>query len=94
MKKIIAPAVAGIVAAALVLYAVDYAILYYRISRNRSPYDSVTVRFFYQVQEKNQRTEYAFASAQQQTCVNSIFPHQGFESCWYARRHTERPIKI
>lgn len=94
MKKIVVQIGLGIAAAALVAYAVDYALLGYRRWRNLAPYDTVTVRYYYQVEEKNNRTEYQFASAQPENCVNSLFPHQGLAPCWYARRHTERPIKI
>jgi len=94
MKKIVIRALAGIVAAALIVYAADYAVLDYRVLRNLAPYGAVTVRYYYQVPEKNNRTEYAFASAQSENCVNALFPHRGLETCWYARRHTDRPIKI
>ena len=94
MKKIVIRVLAAILAAVLVVYTTDAVVLGYRILRNLAPYGTVTVRYYYQVQEKNNRTEYAFASAQAQKCVNSLFPHQGFEPCWYARRHVERPIKI
>ena len=94
MKKIALRGFAGIATAALMVYTADYAVLRYRIFRNLAPYHTVTVRYYYEVAEKNNRTEYAFASAQAQNCVNSLFPHQGFEPCWYLRRHAERPIKI
>jgi hypothetical protein len=94
MKKIVVRVLAGIAAVAAIVYAVDSTVLRYRRLRNLAPYDTVTVRYYYQVEEKNNRTEYAFASAQPENCVNSLFPHQGLEPCWYARRHVERPIKI
>lgn len=94
MKKIAVRALSGIAVAALIAYAADYTVFRYRIFRNLAAYDTVTVRYYYEVQEKNNRTEYDFASAQPQNCVNALFPHQGLEPCWYARRHTERPIKI
>ena len=94
MKKIVIRMLAAIAAAALIVYTADFAVLRYRVWRNLAPYDTVTVRYYYQVEEKNNRTEYAFASAQPQTCVHALFPHQGLAPCWYARRHTERPIKI
>ena len=94
MKKIVIRVLAGIVVVALIVYTGDFALLRYRILRKLAPYDTVTVRYYYQVQEKNNRTEYAFASAQPQNCVKSLFPHQGLEPCWYTRRHSDRPIKI
>ena len=94
MKKVVLRIVAISAIVTLAVYLADYAVLRYRMSRGFNPYGSVTVRFYYEVQEKNQRTEYAFDSVQQQTCVNALFPHFGFASCWYARRHTERATKI
>ena len=94
MKKIVVRVLAGIAAVAAIVYAADFTVLGYRRLRNLAPYDTVTVRYSYQVEEKNNRTEYAFASTQPENCVNSLFPHQGLEPCWYARRHVERPIKI
>lgn len=41
MTKIALRWLAGIAAGALVIYAADYAILRYRIGRNRAPYDTV-----------------------------------------------------
>ena len=94
MHKIVVRVLAGIAAVALIVYAADYTVLRYRMLRNLAPYDTVTVRYYYQVEEKNHRTEYRFASAQSENCVNSLFPHQRLPPCWYARRHVERPIKI
>ena len=94
MKKVVLGILAISAIVSIVLYLADYAVLRYRMSRGFNPYGSVTVRFYYKVQEKNQRTEYALDSVQQQTCVNALFPHFGFASCWYARWHTDRPTKI
>jgi hypothetical protein len=94
MKKIAVRIAVAIAAGMLAVYAGDYTVLRYRMFRHFKAYETLTVRYYYEVQEKNNRTEYAFASAQQQTCVDAIFPHQNFQPCWYARRHTERPIKI
>jgi hypothetical protein len=74
-------------------YAGDYMVLRLRIGRN-SGYDSVPVRQYYAIQEKNSRTEYIFGSTQNQTCVNSLFGHRGLFPCWYLRRHPEQQVKI
>jgi hypothetical protein len=77
----------------LMTYAGDYLVLRIRVARN-SGYDSVTVRQYYAINEKNNRTEYVFGSTQDQPCVNSLFGHQGLQTCWYLRRHPEQQIKI
>ena len=93
MKKI---AGISLIAAGLLLaliYVGDYAALRLRIRRNTA-YGTVTVRVYYAVQEKNGRTEYVFGSMQDQSCVNSLFGHEGQRPCWYLRRHPEQQVEI
>jgi hypothetical protein len=75
------------------IYAGDYLVLRVRIARS-SGYDTVTVRQYYAINEKNNRTEYVFGSTQDQSCVNSLFGHQGLQPCWYLRRHPEQQTQI
>lgn len=93
MKKIIFTLVALLCGVGL-LYLGDYAVLRYRIARNRMPYDTVTVQVYYAVPQKTGKMEYDFQSSQQETCVTSLFPHLGDLPCWYARKHTDREIKL
>jgi hypothetical protein len=76
------------------LYLGDYLVLRYRVATNRAPFGSVTVRSYYAIQEKNNRTEFIFGSATNQACVPSIFPHLSYASCWYLSRHAERRIEM
>ena len=93
MKKIAAFALLALVVLLLLLYTGDYAILRVRIARNTG-YGNVTVRQYYAINEKNNRTEYVFGSTQDQSCVNSLFGHQGLQPCWRLRRHPEQQVKI
>lgn len=93
MKRIVAFAAAALVAMLVLAYAVDYLLLRYRMTRN-SAYGTVTVRQYYAIQEKNQRTEYVNGAPQDEPCVNSLFPHQGITPCWYLRRHPERQVQV
>jgi hypothetical protein len=93
--KGILPRVAGIaVLLLLVVYAGDYLSLRYKIPKGRDPFSSVTVQPYYAIHEKNGRTEYDFAPPQSQVCVRSLFPHFGYNPCWYMSRHTEKRIDI
>ena len=94
MKRIATYIFISLLALACATYGVDYGILRYRLTRNLSPYANVSVLVYYAIQEKNGRTEYASASTEQQTCVNTLFPHSGVSPCWYVRRHPERVIRI
>ena len=76
------------------IWAIDFGVFKYRVLRNHSPYGSVTVYEYYAIGEKNQRTEYVYKSTEQQTCANALFPRVEFPPCWYARRHTEKQVKI
>ena len=92
--KIIAVYTLALLAAFLsITFGGDYLILRVRIARN-SGYDTVTVRQYYAINEKNNRTEYVFGSTQDEACVNSLFGHQGLQPCWYLRRHPEQEVKI
>jgi hypothetical protein len=76
------------------VYIVDYAVLRYRIARDLNPYGTVTIQWYYAIQEKNGKTEYDFQPPQPEQCINSLFPHSGFPACWYERRHAEKRIQI
>ena len=93
MKKIAALSLAALGLLAILAYAGDYAVYRISIGRNTA-YGSVTVSQYYAIQEKNGRTEYVFGSTQDQTCVNSLFSHQGLRPCWYLRRHPEQQVQI
>jgi len=78
---------------ALVVYAGDYVSLRFRIPP-REPYGMVQVRHYYAVKLKNKNTEYLFDEPQDQTCVNSLFPHEGDTPCWYLVQHKQQRIDI
>jgi hypothetical protein len=73
-----------------ITFLADYAVV--RASRN--PTGSVLVKRYYAVGLKNGKTEMYYADPENQTCVNSIFPHMGYSPCWYLRRYKVKEIKI
>lgn len=75
-------------------YAVDYAVLRVRIAMNRSPFGTVMVRPYYAVPRKDHKTEFLFDDPRNQTCVHSLFPHEGDSPCWYLSRHREQRIEL
>lgn len=94
MKRIVVKTVIALLGAAGSFYIGDYAVLRYRIVRNRAPYGSVTVNVYYAVPQKNGKMEYDFQSSQPEVCVNSVFPHAGYGPCWYLRRHSDQQIQL
>jgi len=75
-------------------YGGDYCVLRYRVWRNRNPYGTVHVEGYYAMPLKNGKTEILPMQPQDQTCVNSIFPHFGDPPCWYLRRHSETRVDL
>ena len=79
-------------------YIADYLQIRYRDWRNRQPYGTVTIQILYAISEKapqgTNQTEYQSGGTQDQTCVNSLFPHFGYSPCWYLRRKPEKRINI
>ncbi|HEX3684167.1 MAG TPA: hypothetical protein VHU83_16660 [Bryobacteraceae bacterium] len=86
--------IVSIVLALAVLYIADYLLLRYRVAANRSPYGTVTVQPYYAVPRKDHRTEFMFDDPQDQTCVNSLFPHFGDSPCWYLNRNKQKRINM
>ena len=76
------------------VYAGDYASVRIPIPKGRSPYSAVTVRPYYDVTLKGGKSDFYFLDPQKQTCVNSLFPHMGFNPCWYVRKHTHQRIAM
>lgn len=84
----------GSLLAFAVLYAGDYLLLRYRIARNQAPFGTVTVRPYYAVPRKDHKIEFMFQDPEDDTCVNSLFPHLGDSPCWYLRRNTDKRIDL
>ena len=91
LAKRIALIVAGLLA---LVYAGDYASVRMPFPKNRTLYDTVTVRPYYDVTLKSGKSEFYFLDPQKQTCVNSLFPHLGYNPCWYLRKHARQRIPM
>jgi hypothetical protein len=72
------------------LYLGDDLSVRFRIPGSREPFGTVAVRRFDAISEKNNRTEYVYEDAVAVTCVRSLFPHLGYQPCWYLTRHAEQ----
>lgn len=75
-------------------YLVDSATFRLRVATNRTPYGSVTVSHYYAIQQKSGKTQFIFEPPQPWTCVNALFPHSGWQPCWYLSRHPEQRTDI
>lgn len=92
--RVVSRAFAAIVLATALAYVVDYGVLRYRIATNHNPFGTVTVRPYYAVPEKGQKTEFMLDQPIQETCVHSLFPQEGDAPCWYLSRHREQRINL
>jgi len=70
------------------VYLGDSLLLHFR----SEPLGSVVVQRYDAIPEKNDKTEFAFEPPVSQPCVHALFPHQGYQPCWYLRRHSEQRI--
>jgi hypothetical protein len=92
MKRAAWKVVAGLILLAVALEAGDYAWLRLRIARNQDPYDHVQVQTVQVIPHKGNKAEYVPLEPVGETCVRSLFPHMGYQTCWYLRRHTQQQI--
>ena len=84
----------GMAGAAVVAYGLDYAVFRIRAATSGNAYGSVTVNHYYAILQKNGKTQFIFDPPQAQTCVHALFPHGGWQPCWYLSRHPEQRTDI
>jgi hypothetical protein len=75
-----------------IVYLCDDLAVRYRIPRSREPLGRVTIQRYDAISEKNNKTEFDFESPITVTCVHSLFPHMGYQPCWYLSRHSKQRI--
>lgn len=73
------------------VYAADDLSVRYRIPRSRQPFGTVTILRYDAISEKN-KTEFVPEEPFNQTCVHALFPHLGYQPCWYLTRHAEQRV--
>jgi hypothetical protein len=76
----------------VIVYVGDDLSVRYRIPKGRQSLGTVTIQRYDAIPEKNGKTEFAFENPVIQTCVHSLFPHLGYQPCWYLGRHSEQRI--
>jgi hypothetical protein len=92
--RFILRSIAVLIAAAAVAYVLDYAVLRFRIAKNHTPFNTVTVHPYYAVPQKDQKTQFIMGDPTDQQCVNSLFPHLGDSPCWYLMKHIDQQINM
>jgi hypothetical protein len=56
------------------------------------PLGTVAVERYDAIPEKNGKTEFAYDQPINQPCVHALFPHRGYQPCWYLTRHSEQRV--
>jgi hypothetical protein len=94
LKKVILYIAGTVFLLVALAYAGDYLVVRFKIPNGREPFSSVTIQPYYAIHQKNGKTEFDYAQPQTQVCVQSLFPHFGYDPCWYVKRHTDKRIDI
>jgi hypothetical protein len=98
LRRLLLRIVAAVFLSALSLtifaYGADYAAFRYRVAANRQVFGQVTILPYYAVPQKSGKTQFIFNPPEVRTCVHALFPHAGYEPCWYLQRHTEQRTDI
>jgi len=87
------------VALAVIIYFGDYMGVSLRASYPQlgAAFGSVHMDRVYAISLKNGNVEYELDARQPEatvTCVRALFPHLGYQPCWYVRRNSQRPIPM
>ena len=81
----------GVLAALVLVYAGDDLSVRARGPKSIS---TVTVQPYYAVPLRNGKTEIMLLDPEDQQCVQSVFPHKGYDPCWYLKGHTQQRIQM
>jgi hypothetical protein len=79
-------------AACVTLYAADFGLFQYKMSRNKGADALGSVTSYYGAALKDGKMEIFTDQPQVETCAHALFPHAGYRPCWYAAHDTVKPI--
>ncbi len=76
-----------VVLAAGLTYLCDFLYLRLKMANKNSNEAFGSVQYFPATQLKNGKLDIYIESPQTETCVHALFPHYGYNPCWYAKRN-------
>ena len=89
VKKVMKWTLLALVVVFALVYGADYALVRVRASGvGGSPFGRATV--YYATTLKNGKVELYYQNPMSVSCVNSLFPHLGYSTCWALH---ETPVK-
>lgn len=74
-------------AAAGLAYICDFLYLRLKMADKNSAQAFGSVQFYPATKLKNGKLDIYIESPQTETCVHTLFPHYGYNPCWYAKRN-------
>jgi hypothetical protein len=99
LRKILKGVAMFAVAALAVVYVADYA--YFRVRmihpKPADPLETFTSARLFAIAEKGGKVAYELdAQNPEQTliCAHSLFPHGGYQPCWYLKPKSQQPIPM
>jgi len=75
-----------VLAALVVVYAFDYALLHHKMANPDQTVAYGTITSFYGTATKGGKMEIFTDQPLTETCVHSLFPHSGYRACWYVSK--------
>jgi len=77
---------AALVVVLALVYAGDDLAARIPIPKSRNPFGTVQIKSYYAIPQKDRKTEFYLADPVMLTCVHSLFPHLGYNPCWYLEK--------
>ena len=86
----------ALIGAIVVLYTFDYLFVRYRMTKkqNRRSFRNPKDRTHLRIPHKNGSAEIVIGDPEVETCVHSLFPHMGYEPCWYLNGTSKNIIML
>jgi hypothetical protein len=86
--------VIGAAISLVLVYMGDTLSVWYRMSKKLAgdPLATMNTQPIIEIPHKNGQAEIVLGQPQTQTCVRSLFPHDGYEPCWYLAHQNQSPI--
>jgi hypothetical protein len=93
-RLLLARGLIGLPALLAILYVGDDLFLRYRLAHGKDGDLLEAVTYYVATLLKNGRVEVFYDQPQTEVCVHALFPHLGYNPCWYVTRHTVRRIAL
>ena len=84
--------IGGLLIAAGIAYLGDSLYIRYKVTGANAAAALGNVRFYYATKLKNGKFTVYQDTPQNEVCVHALFPHYGYNPCWFASRKTVRVV--